>query len=111
MGIIQGVSTWGNTNNHITLGVGYIIFSNDFLPPVVSFSGCVKLIKRIGLVSENWLLFLGEQFKVPSIVSLGVRYIGNRSTVDIAFFSDAKFSGELPLPYFSYSFKPFFNRP
>jgi len=103
IGIVYGAGTWGNTNHHFTVGAGYLVVKSYFLPPIVSISGTTRLARNFALVTENWFFFVGEHLNIPAIISGGVRYIGRKSTLDLAFYTDHTFSGDVALPYISYS--------
>jgi hypothetical protein len=103
LGIVSAVATWGNPNHHFSIGAGYLVFRSYFLPPLVSVSGTTRFAKNFALVTENWFFFVGEQLDIPVIISAGLRYIGKRSTIDVGYFGDHKFSGEIGIPYISYS--------
>ncbi|HYC84313.1 MAG TPA: hypothetical protein VEB86_03785 [Chryseosolibacter sp.] len=106
LGMVYGLGTWGNSNHHFTVGAGYLILKSELLPPIVSVGGTTRFTKNFALVTENWFLFVGQQHvDVPVIISAGIRYIGERSSVDVAFYGDHEFSGEIAIPYFSYSIR------
>jgi hypothetical protein len=101
--LLSAASTWGNENNHFTVGAGYMYIFKGFLPPTVTVSGTVRLIERLSLVTENWFLFVGQKTNLPVLISLGVRYLHRRGSIDFALFSDddSRF-GEM-FPYVAYS--------
>ena len=102
LGMVYGASTWGNSNDHITFGVGYMYMANGFLPPVLNFSATKRITRNIGLVTENWFLFVGDRTGIPVIISLGARYISKRSTVDLAFYSTDESVFRSMVPFVSY---------
>lgn len=104
-GMLYAAGTWGNANHHMTLGAGYMYVQGAFAPPIVTLSGTARLAKRFALVTENWFFFVGSKIDLPTLISLGLRYISKRSTVDLAFFNDDEFSLEAGFPYIGYSFK------
>jgi hypothetical protein len=106
MGMITGASTWGSANNHFTIGAGYTYIVKGFLPPIVTLAGTKRIAKNFALVTENWFLFVGQRTGIPVIVSLGMRYLSKRSSLDLAFFSDHKsVSQGAVIPYLAYSIK------
>jgi hypothetical protein len=106
MGMITAASTWGNANNHFTIGAGYTYIVKGFLPPIVTLGGTKRIAKNFALVTENWFLFVGQRTGIPVIVSLGMRYLSKRSSLDLAFFSDHKsVSQGAVIPYLAYSIK------
>jgi hypothetical protein len=105
LGMLYAAGTWGTVNHHMSLGAGYMYVLGGFAPPLVTLSGTARFAKRFALVTENWFFFVGSRIDLPSLISLGVRYISRRSTVDLAFFNDDEFSLEAGFPYIGYSFK------
>jgi hypothetical protein len=105
LGLIYGAGTWGNANHHLTLGAGYLYAKGYFLPPIITLSGTARFAKRFALVTENWFFIVDSNLELPSLISLGLRYISKRNTIDLAFFNDSEFSLEAGFPYIGYSFK------
>lgn len=105
LGMVYGAGTWGNANNHLTLGAGYLYAAGYFLPPIITLSGTARFAKRFAFVTENWFFFVDSSIELPTLVSLGIRYISKRNTIDLAFFNDSEFSLGAGFPYLGYSFK------
>jgi hypothetical protein len=105
IGMVTGSSTWGNTNSHFTIGVGYMYIAKGFLPPILTLGGTTRITNNLALVTENWFFFVGEKTGIPVIVSLGVRYLSKRSSIDLAFYSDNKSIGKGAVPYLAYSIR------
>jgi hypothetical protein len=105
LGLIYGASTWGNSNDHVTFGVGYMYMAKGFLPPVLNLSATKRISRRFGLVTENWFLFSGDRTGIPVLISVGARYISKRSTVDFAFYSTDKSLFRSMVPFISYCFR------
>ena len=98
-GILYGVSTWGNRDNNFTLGLGFGVNENELtLRPTITISGNARVTRRFGLVTENWIIPLGEEY--AALFSAGGRYIGNRISWDFALIGGIfdGFSGILPIP-------------
>jgi hypothetical protein len=77
-GIGYGSATIGNENNNLSLGIGFgYVGSRWSDKPVITLSGMTRISPRFGLVTENWF--------VPNylIFTYGVRFIGERMSVDI----------------------------
>jgi hypothetical protein len=105
-GMLFGAGTWGNANNHLTVGTGYMYVLGSFLPPLVTVSGTVRFARNFAFVTENWFFFVGSKIDdLPPLVSLGLRYINKRSSLDLSFYSDYQFSSDVILPHFGYTIK------
>lgn len=104
-GMLYGAGTWGNSNHHLTVGAGYLYVLGSFLPPMVTLAGTTRFARHFALVTENWFFFVGSKVDVPPLVSLGLRYISKRSSIDLACYSDYEFSSEGFLPHVGYTMK------
>lgn len=94
-GILYGVSTWGSRDNNLSLGLGFGITEGDFTArPTITVAGNIRLAKRFGLVTENWIIPIGDEY--GGLMSLGGRYIGERITWDFAILGGG-FEGEFEL--------------
>lgn len=103
--LLTAASTWGNQNNHFTLGAGYVYMMGGFAPPIITTGGTVRLIQRLSLVTENWFFFVGERTGIPVVISLGARYLSRRHTIDFGLFSDHESKFDSVVPYLAYSVK------
>ncbi|MBX0334643.1 hypothetical protein K3G39_15485 [Pontibacter sp. HSC-14F20] len=105
LGIGYGIVTYGNTDDNVTLGMGYGFVDDEFSKrPVLNLSGMKRISRRVGLVSENWL--------VPSdgyygLISYGVRFMGERLTVDLAFINNGDIAESILIgvPYVDFVIK------
>ncbi|HUQ47822.1 MAG TPA: hypothetical protein VM053_06195 [Gemmatimonadaceae bacterium] len=104
VGAVYGVGTVGDGDASLTSGIAYGFAGSDFTSEFALLIGGEKrLTKRIGLVSENYI--------VPSsvgtpVVSAGLRFMSEKLTVDLGLFnapSDPIFPG-LPWVGFVYKF-------
>lgn len=87
LGVGYGIVTYGNTDNNATLGLGYGYVDGDFASrPIVTLSGMTRLTQKLGLVSENW--FVPSEDISGGIYSYGLRFMGERITVDLAFLNN-----------------------
>jgi hypothetical protein len=86
-GIGYGVGTFGNTDHNLTGGVGWGYIDKKFENrPIITLSGMTRLARRVGLVSENW--FVPMSFGYYPIISYGMRFMGEKITVDFAFLNN-----------------------
>lgn len=105
-GILYGVSTFGSPDGHVTLGAG-LGYANQNLgeDPVFMFGGEKRVSRRASLVTENYL-FPTVEDDFNNIVSYGVRFFGEKLSVDLAFLNsigpDTVFPG---IPYVSFAVK------
>lgn len=81
VGIAYGVSTIGNSDMAGTIGLGWA-FSGEEVhnKPILLLGGEIRVSQSIKLISENWLIPDSD----VSLVSLGVRFFGNRLAADLA---------------------------
>lgn len=87
---LNGSFTYGNKNNNITATFGWGSSDGNFSSkPLITISGMTRLSKRIGLVSENWLLpNLGDNDGYYGIYSYGIRFLGEKISIDLAFLNN-----------------------
>lgn len=86
-GIGYGIATYGNTDNNVTAGVGWLISEWDVeRKPVVTLSGMKRLSPKIGLISENWFIPANGY---TSLWSYGIRFFGEKMAIDLAFINNA----------------------
>ncbi|WP_162345063.1 hypothetical protein [Pontibacter fetidus] len=87
LGVGYGIVTYGNTDNNATLGLGYGYVDGEFASrPIVTLSGMKRVSRKLGLVSENW--FVPSEDISGGIYSYGLRFMGERITVDLAFLNN-----------------------
>ncbi|NEM99364.1 hypothetical protein [Pontibacter burrus] len=106
LGIGYGIVTYGNTDNNATVGLGYGFVDGSFSEkPIITLSGMTRLSRRIGLVSENW--FVPSEDISGAIYSYGIRFMGERITVDLAFLNnpDIAESVTIGVPYVDFVIK------
>ncbi len=95
LGIGYGIVTYGNTNDNATLGVGFGYIEGDISEkPVITLSGMKRLSRKTSLVTENWLFTSNTDFS-GSMYSYGIRFMGERLTVDLAFLNNPDIAREI----------------
>ncbi|MDP6042304.1 MAG: hypothetical protein QGG64_27390 [Candidatus Latescibacteria bacterium] len=102
-GILYGVTTFGNPDASLTLGLGYgFVGGNLAERPMVVVGGEKRLTRRMSFVSENWI-YPGID---EPLISYGLRFFGKRLSVDLAFLNivgeEAIFPG---VPYIDFVFQ------
>ena len=81
VGILYGVTTFGQPDASLTAGLGYGFVDGDLADhPMVMVGGEKRLTRRIAFVSENWI-FPGVD---ETLISYGLRFFGRRLSVDLA---------------------------
>lgn len=104
VGAVYGVGTAGDGDASLTSGIAYGFAGSDFTSEfAVLVGGEKRLSRRIGLVSENYVV---PSSVGTSVVSAGVRFMSEKLTVDLALFnapSDPIFPG-IPWVGFVYKF-------
>jgi len=81
-GVYYGVGTYGDGNASVTLGGGYGFAGGKIeRKPVGMFGGEVRLTRRIGIVTENYLLPVSNN---NFLYSFGLRFMGEKITTDLA---------------------------
>ena len=101
-GIGYGIGTYGNAENNVTVGLGYGFIRDEMAKqPVITISGMTRISKKASLVSENWIV-PGTAF-----FSYGVRFFGEKISVDLALVNNADIAQELPIgiPFVSVAIK------
>jgi hypothetical protein len=94
---LNGSFTYGNKNNNITATVGWGSSDGEFSSkPLITISGMTRVSKRIGLVSENWLLpNLSDNGGYYGVYSYGVRFLGEKISIDLAFINNKDIASEI----------------
>lgn len=112
LSIGYAVGTWGTAENSVSAGVGlgraddgddYYDDDPSDTQPMLMVGGAARLSKRLSFVSENWF-FPGENFQ---LFSAGLRFRGDRLTVDLGLWTMKELidEGGLPaVPWLSFSY-------
>lgn len=97
LGTLNGFATYGNTNNNITCAIGWGWAEDNFSSkPLITLSGMTRVSKRIGLVSENWLVpEVGEDGGYYGVFSYGIRFLGEKTSIDLAFINNPDIASEI----------------
>jgi hypothetical protein len=94
LGTLNAFGTYGNKNNNITGALGWGWADGNFSSkPLVTISGMTRLSKRVALVSENWIVpGAGSKSSYYGIFSYGVRFLGEKTSIDLAFMNNRDIS-------------------
>lgn len=88
---LNGFFTYGNRNNNITAALGWGWADGEFSSrPVIVISGMTRVSKRIGFVSENWVVPKNDEdvMSYYGIYSYGIRFLGEKTSIDLAFINN-----------------------
>ncbi|MES2521372.1 MAG: hypothetical protein V4617_01650 [Gemmatimonadota bacterium] len=96
-GIPYVVSTFGGPNKSVTTGIGYG-YANGKLAdnPALMFGGDVRLSRRFGLVSENYVF--PDAFD-GALLSIGARFFGEKMAGDFGLVIPAGGGDSVVIPY------------
>lgn len=88
LGIAYGVGTYGSIENNVSGGLGWGFVEDEFsAKPIVMVSGMARVWRNASVVSENWFIPTGEKYY--GFLSYGVRFFGEKISVDLAFINNA----------------------
>ncbi|HEX9310543.1 MAG TPA: hypothetical protein VF887_07010 [Gemmatimonadaceae bacterium] len=101
-GIYYGVGTFGDDNASVTLGGGYGFAGGKIeRKPVGMAGGELRISRRIGVVTENYLLPVSHD---NVLYSFGLRFMGEKVTTDLALANIAG-SGIIGFPFVDFVFR------
>jgi hypothetical protein len=122
-GVVYGVATYGGPNSSITGGAGYGYAGSSISNrPVFMLGGQQRVSRRVAFISENYLYVqkLSSEIctgpgvctsassnETRGVVSYGLRFLGEKMSVDFAFFNaPGEFDWVFPgVPYLSFGVK------
>jgi hypothetical protein len=93
----NGFATYGNRNNNLTAAVGWGMADGEFSSkPLITISGMVRASRRIAFVSENWIVpGVSEDGGYYGIISYGIRFLGEKTSIDLAFLNNPDIAKEI----------------
>ncbi len=97
LGTLNAFGTFGNKNNNLTAAVGWG-WSEDEISskPLITISGMARVSRRLGLVSENWLVpEIGDNKGYYGLFSYGIRFLGEKISIDLAFINNGDIAEEI----------------
>ncbi len=101
-GIYYGVGTFGDGNASVTLGGGYGFAGGKIeAKPVGMIGGELRVSRRIGIVTENYLLPVSDN---NFLYSFGLRFMGEKLTTDLALVNVSG-SDIIGIPYVDFVFR------
>jgi hypothetical protein len=85
IGIAYGLTTFGNRDRNLSIGLGWGFIDNDFAKtPTINVSGILRTGRRGYLVTENYFISAGGENVL--ILSFGGRTLWNRFSLDYGLF-------------------------
>lgn len=80
-GILYGLTTYGNPDNNLTVGMGYGFVGGEWAKsPMINVNGMFRVSNRGYFITENYIINGGGEFAV--ILSLGGRSIIKKAALD-----------------------------
>ena len=106
-GIGYGIITRGSLDHNFTLGTGWAFSTQEYFQskPIFTFSGMTRFRKNMAFVSENWLIPVD---KYEIIFSYGLRFFGEKMSLDLGFFNSPEIASDLVIigiPYIDFVYK------
>ena len=87
-GIAYGVTTFGSTDNNLSVGLGYAYAEGEWATtPLINISGMTRISPRWYLMSENNFLIIDGE--AGGMISGGARWIIKKAALDFGFFIPA----------------------
>jgi hypothetical protein len=106
LGILYGVSTYGTDDNNITGGLGWGFIDGELSEkPIITIIAAARMSRRSSFVTENWIVPNGSAYY--TVVSYGIRFFGEKISVDLAFINSEDVLNVFPLgiPYVDFVVK------
>lgn len=107
-GIAYGNMTIGDSERNGTVGLGWAYGGGDVASsPILNLNYMTRVGRKVGLVTENWILLPGKNNPTVGLLSGGVRLFGERTSVDLGLWIPV--AGELDsflaIPYLDFVLK------
>jgi hypothetical protein len=106
VGVLYGVATVGGRESNLTLGSGWGYVGSELSnKPVLTLGGQHRIAKRMALITENW--FVPFEGDASGLVSYGVRFLGEKMAVDLAFANSLEGGSQVfpGIPLLGFAFK------
>ena len=105
LGICYGVATFGNRDNNFTAGLGFGFAEGSFQEqPFITLSGMTRFSRKLGFVSENWLI---PTDGYDYAISYALRFMSEKITVDFGFINNKDIAKNIfiGIPYIDFIVK------
>jgi hypothetical protein len=107
-GIAYGNMTVGNSERNFTAGLGWG-FSNDEMSssPVLNLNYMSRFSRKAAFVTENWIIINGIDNKTLALLSGGVRFFGEKTSIDLGLWipAGADIGTFVAIPYVDFVLK------
>jgi len=95
-GTLYGITTFGNTNHNLTIGLGFAYVDDQFSDtPVFQIGGMTRVGKNFMIVMDN--ILVSDNFDTYVAGTWTVRYIRRKVSIDIGFATGYGDGGPLPV--------------
>jgi hypothetical protein len=102
-GVVYGAGTFGDGDGSLTVGAGYGFAGGEIANKPALLVGAEKRIsRRVAVVTENYLLPTDDS---EIVYSIGLRFMGEKLTTDLALFNLLHNGNGIGLPYVDFVFK------
>jgi hypothetical protein len=105
-GITYGNVTFGGVERNASIGLGWG-FTNENVAsqPVLNVSYMSRIGRKMGFVTENWIIIPGGRGGGISILSGGIRFFSDRTAIDLALLVPAGLDTFIAIPYVDFVLK------
>lgn len=84
LGILYGVASTGTRDSNLSFGLGYGYYGGNIADtPIFMIGGQGRVARGLSFISENWVL--RSDGETEGIISYGLRFLGERMSIDLAF--------------------------
>jgi hypothetical protein len=102
-GVVYGAGTFGDGDASFTVGAGYGFAGGEIAnKPALLVGGEKRISRRVAVVTENYLLPTDNS---EIVYSIGLRFMGEKLTTDLALFNLLHDGSGIGLPYVDFVFK------
>lgn len=99
VGVYYGAASLGQTDSQITGGIGYGFAGSEVTnKPVIMLGGQKRFSNRMSVVTENYFVS-----GITPLVSLGVRFIGEKLSADLGFMNISDDGGSIIIPLVNFA--------
>lgn len=107
LGIMYGIGTYGTDDHNVSGGAGWGFIDGELSEkPIITISAATRMTRRSAFVTENWIV-PEEAAGYYTVVSYGIRFFGEKISVDLAFINSRDIVQAIPIgvPYVDFVVK------
>jgi len=108
LGFLGPLATLGDADRNLTVGLSWSVLDFQWATryPLITVGGQWRFGKRMGLISENWVLPIPGS-RSPYLLSYGLRVMGTRVSADFGLLNSENIASVTPIgiPFASFSVK------